>query len=33
MSFADALQGIYSRRILAASAKDIYETILGMART
>lgn len=30
---ADALQGIYSRRILAASAKDIYETILGMART
>jgi len=28
---AEALQGLYSRRILAASAKDIYETILGMA--
>ena len=29
---AQALQGLYSRRILAASAKDIYETVLRTAR-
>ena len=28
---ADALQGPYSRRILAASAKDIYKAVLGVA--